>query len=137
MISESPLGTADRPGLIWGLDFNGGETHPVTDIDLLTGRPWAGGFRWLHLNLADQWTRAWIETAERMPRAMRSMLLDPERHQRALVEDGWVGCVLHDMERDFDRLEDFGSVGQLMALLKSGEPRASSGANSGAMAAAE
>jgi zinc transporter len=36
---------------------------------------------------------------------MRSMLLDPERHQRALVEDGWVGCVLHDMERDFDRLD--------------------------------
>lgn len=31
--------------------------------------------------------------------------VDAERHQRALVEDGWVGCVLHDMERDFDRLD--------------------------------
>ena len=33
------------------------------------------------------------------------MLLSSETHQRASVDGGWIGCVLHDVERDFDRLD--------------------------------
>jgi len=32
---------------------------------------------------------------------VRELLLSPDTHQRAVVEDGTVGCVIHDFERDF------------------------------------
>lgn len=98
-------GVATKPAIIWALDFDGGLPVPLPENEPIACAPERGSFRWLHLNLADQATRAWIEAAAAMPRALRATLLDPERHQRALVEDGWVGCVLHDMERDFDRLD--------------------------------
>jgi zinc transporter len=36
---------------------------------------------------------------------VRELLLSPDAHQRSLVEDAAVGCVLHDFERDFDVAE--------------------------------
>ncbi len=76
------------------------------------GRLHAGArqFRWLHLNLADQWTREWIETVAEVPRPLTAMLLSPERHQRAMVEARPGRLLLHDMERDFDR-HDAGAPG--------------------------
>lgn len=92
-----------KPAIIWALDFEDGRAIPCDEDGPVLCAPARGTFRWLHLNLADQWTRKWIEAAEDVPRPLRAMLLEPEKHQRALVEDGFVGCVLHDMERDFDR----------------------------------
>jgi len=94
-----------KPAIIWALDFADGQAVPLAEDQPVVCAPQQGNFRWLHLNLADQSTRAWVEAASTMPRALRAMLLAPERHQRALVEGGWVGCVLHDIERDFDRLD--------------------------------
>jgi Mg2+ and Co2+ transporter CorA len=102
MNPDSPLGTADRPGLIWGMDFEGGGSRPVTDVDLLTGKPRPAGFRWLHLNLSDQRTQRWIAGAAPLPPAVREILLSADSHQRGVVEDGVLGVVLHDIERDFD-----------------------------------
>lgn len=102
MNPDSPLGTADRPGLIWGMDFTDGEARPVTDVDLLTGKPRPDGFRWLHLSLSDQRTQRWIASAAPLPPGVRELLLSPDGHQRGLVEDGVLGLVLHDVERDFD-----------------------------------
>jgi Mg2+ and Co2+ transporter CorA len=92
-----------KPAIIWALDFEEGRPVPCAEDQPIAWTPARGTFRWLHLNLADQWTREWIAAAETVPRALRAMLTDSERHQRAMVEDGWIGCVLHDMERDFDR----------------------------------
>jgi zinc transporter len=100
------------PGLIWGLDFSPEGSSPVQLCD----SPQTASFRWLHLNLADHGTRHWIEKAYMLPPAVRELLLAPDTHQRALVDDGIVGCVLHDFERDFD-VADTARIGALRIAL--------------------
>ena len=92
-----------RPAIIWALDFADGRVRDCARDDRIACAPGADHFRWLHLNLADQWTLRWIEASSELPPPLRELLLSTERHQRALVEGGYVGCVLHDVERDFDK----------------------------------
>lgn len=54
-----------------------------------------------------------------LPQRLHELLLAPDTHQRALVEDGMVGCVLHDFERDFD-VTDTDRVGALRLALTPG-----------------
>ena len=107
-----PPHPSTRPGLIWGQDFTPAGATPVDDCDM----PRAGGFRWLHLNLADQRTQRWIAQLDVLPEAVRELLLSPDTHQRALVDGGVVGCVLHDFERDF-HLAEASRVGALRMAL--------------------
>lgn len=101
------------PGLIWGLDFAAdGTPSPVARCDGDT----TGVFRWLHLNLADHGTRQWITDAPDLSPQIRDLLLAPDTHQRALVDGGCVGCVLHDFERDFD-IADTDRIGALRIAL--------------------
>ena len=92
------------PTAIWAMDFCDGTPAPCPD-DKLGVSPEPGTFRWLHLSLADQTNREWIRNSQDLPGGLRAMLLGQEDHQQALVEDGFLGCVLHDVERDFDRLD--------------------------------
>lgn len=92
-----------KPAIIWALDFADGRVRDCARDDEVRCAPGDGDFRWLHLNLADQWTLRWIEASSELPSPVRELLLSTEHHQRALVEGGYVGCVLHDVERDFDR----------------------------------
>jgi len=94
-----------RPSIVWALDFTDGRAAPCADDGTIACAPGAAGFRWLHVNLADQWTREWIDRSTALPAPLRELLLSAERHQRAVVEAGHIGCVLHDVERDFDRLD--------------------------------
>nr|WP_272942498.1 CorA family divalent cation transporter [Novosphingobium sp. Rr 2-17] len=66
----------------------------------------------MHLNLAAHGTRAWVEQAWFLPLAARELLLSSDTHQRTLVDDGAVCCILHDFERDFD-VRDTARVGAL------------------------
>ena len=100
MSPETPAG-AVRPALIWGRDFIDGMAKPVDDIDLLKGWGQPAGFRWLHLNLADQRCQRWLATAP-VPPQILELLLSTDGHQRAVMEDGVLGCLLQDVERDFD-----------------------------------
>ncbi len=100
--TESVVGAVVRPGLIWGLDFIDGGTRPVDDIALLQERERPDGFRWLHLNLSDQRTQRWIASSSPLPPHIRELLLSADVHQRTVIEDGVVGFVLQDIERDFD-----------------------------------
>ncbi len=95
---------ANKPAVIWAYDFADGRALPI-EGDSTGLKPERGDFRWLHLSLADQRTRDWISGAHSLPPALRDMLLDSEQHQRSLVADAFVGCVLHDVERDFDTLD--------------------------------
>ena len=101
-----------RPGLIWGLDLSGGDARPIADCT----DDGSAEFRWLHLSLADQGTIGWISHAEDLPATVKELLLSPDSHQRALVDSGVVGCVLHDFERDFD-VSDTSRVGALRFAL--------------------
>lgn len=109
---ELPHGSMG-PGLIWGMDAGADGAFAVTDCEV----PPDGRFRWLHLNLAHQRTRRWIEQFEPLAAAARELLLSADTHQRALVDRDTVACVLHDFERDFD-VADTARIGGLrMALM--------------------
>jgi zinc transporter len=75
-----------------------------------------GALRWLHLNLVNQGTRIWIESASDLPAGARELLLSPDTHQRSLVEGETVCCILHDLERDFD-VQDTARVGALRVAI--------------------
>ncbi len=95
-----------HPAIIWGIDFTAGEARAWNEGDwALTPAADPATFRWLHLNLADAVTQQWIAGSAQLPEQLKEMLLSPERHQRAVVEGEYVGCVLHDVERDFDRID--------------------------------
>ncbi len=90
-------------GLIWGFDFGAvGTSHPVHEpgATLDAGEP--GVFRWLHVNLADQWAIRRINGAIELSEAARALLQSTDRHPRALVVDGQVAGLIPDFERDFD-----------------------------------
>ena len=102
---------APRVGLIWGFDLDGGLPRPLADCAVPDD-----SLRWLHLNLADQSTRHWILHDSTLPPDAVDLLLSAETHQRALVQDDAVACVLHDLERDFDVIET-ARVGALRIVL--------------------
>lgn len=90
-------------GLIWGVDADAA-VLPLSEDSLATlPAPAPGAFRWLHLNIADQSSCRWIEANGALPLPVGELLLSPDTHQRALVEAGFVACVLHDVEVDFGR----------------------------------
>lgn len=86
-----------QPGLIWGCS---GDDCPVLTHDF-AALP-EQGFRWLHLNLADARTHAWLERERAFPPEVHQLLVGHENHPRAVIDDGVVGLVLQDFERDFD-----------------------------------
>nr|WP_314465266.1 transporter [uncultured Novosphingobium sp.] len=113
LIPVEPAHGGMGPGLIWGMDATPDGAFAITDCEV----PPEGRFRWLHLNLAHQRTRRWIEQFDTLAPAARELLLSADTHQRALVEGETVACVLHGFERDFD-VADTARVGGLrMALM--------------------
>jgi zinc transporter len=104
-------------GLIWGFDFADGEAQAVGDP--LPGDASAGGgFRWLHFNAADRGSQRWIAAAG-LPKRVGELLLSHDDHQRALVDEAWLACVLHDYERDLDDSKNAG-VGSLRFAIRDG-----------------
>ncbi len=93
----------DKPAVIWAVDFDNGSPEILRHDFDVRSEPCRSDFRWLHLNLADQCTRRWINSADEIPAEVRDMLLSGERYQQALVGEGFIGCILHDVEREFDR----------------------------------
>lgn len=87
-----------QPGLIWGCARTADGTRLIEECDEAD----EASFRWLHLNLADQRTLRWLERQPPLPRAINELMLSRDTHQQAIVEDGVVGLVLQDFERDFD-----------------------------------
>lgn len=108
--NRPPLAAAG-PGLIWAFDLGGGRARPIEVCDGETT-----GFRWLHLSLAHHGTETWINRLSSLPEDVREMLVANDSHQRALVDSGVVGCVIHDFERDFER-SDLSQVGVLRFAL--------------------
>lgn len=87
-----------QPGLIWGCARSAGGTVLIDDCDDCGD----ASFRWLHLNLADERTQRWLERSAKLPEPLHEMMLARDTHQQVLVDDGVVGLVLQDFEREFD-----------------------------------
>jgi zinc transporter len=87
-----------QPGLIWGCARTADGTALIDDCEAHAD----AGFRWLHLNLADERTQRWLERATTLPEQVHALMLTRDTHQQVLVEDGVVGLVLQDFEREFD-----------------------------------
>src|SRR5687767_8383180 len=117
MFDDQGIASTMKPsGLIWGLDFVGDAIRDVESLSRdMPGIP-ASGFRWLHISLADQWSRRWIEVSVDLPESARELLLTTDTHQSALVDHDFVCCLLQDFERDFDA-DDTQRLGPLRFVL--------------------
>lgn len=113
-LDRSAMPVPAGPGLIWGFERRDGQLHSTERCDGADA-----DFRWLHLSLAHQGTASWINRLEALPDDVKEMLLANDGHQRALVDSGVVGCVLHDFERDFDQ-SDTNQIGALRLALMPG-----------------
>lgn len=102
-----------RPGFIWAFDMGSGKARPTEDC-----HGDGDGFRWFHLSLAHQGTAEWISQLDVLPDDVKEMMVASDSHQRALVDDGIVGCVVHDFERDFEQTAS-GDIGVLRFALTS------------------
>ncbi|MGI4878729.1 MAG: CorA family divalent cation transporter [Janthinobacterium lividum] len=98
-----PATVGARLGLVWGFDIGPEGAVPIDTAlpEIGLSPPPPGTLRWLHVALADQWTRRWIMASGVSP-DVRDLLLSTDRHQRALVDGDALACILHDFERDFD-----------------------------------
>lgn len=83
-----------------------GENAPPAECD----------FRWLHLDLWDRRNLRWVESASNMPPLIRDLFLGQDAHPRSSAERGWIGLVLPDFEREFDRA-DTGRLGALRVVI--------------------
>lgn len=102
-----------QPGLIWGCARTAdGATALIDDCDDCAD----AGFRWLHLNLADERTQRWLDRSTKLPEPVHELMLARDTHQQVIVEDGVVGLVLQDFEREFD-VAQTGQIGALHIVL--------------------
>lgn len=105
----------NEPGLIWACAQADGAMQVRHDFaaDLVKGHGRGGGkrrkeaaeapFAWLHLNLADQRTHAWLTRENLLPPEIADLLLSHEHHPTALVEEDAIGLVFQDFARDLGR----------------------------------
>lgn len=104
---ETPLSSfaslVMRPGLIWGCAHGDDGTTLIDDCDAAQD----SAFRWLHLDLADQRTVRWLERSGMLPEAIHDLMLTRDTHQQSLIDDGTVGIVLQDFERNFSGSPNF------------------------------
>ncbi|MFZ5706465.1 MAG: transporter [Pseudomonadota bacterium] len=109
----APLSIGGTPGLIWGYEFDPvtGRARAVESCD-----EGSEHFRWMHLSLAHQGSAKWIARQAELPDEVKELLIGSDNHQRALIDEGVVGCVVHDVERDFDG-RDSGQVGAIRFAL--------------------
>lgn len=110
-----PFAAIAEPGPIWACwrmgdeDAAVGESFPSDEC----------GFRWLHLDLWDRRNLRWIESATSMPPLVRDLFVGQDVHPRGIAERGWVGLILPDFEREFDRADN-GRIGALRVAIGPG-----------------
>ena len=104
-----------QPGLVWGCARTDEGTELIDECDDGEG----ASFGWLHLNLADERTQRWLERSTKLPPPIHDLMLARETHQLVIVEDGIVGLVLQDFERDFDAAET-SQIGALHIVITPG-----------------
>lgn len=98
--ARGQLGVEETRGLIWGFVFSSDAAVPI-DPRTINSDGAAAGFRWLHFNLADRRADRSIAAMADLPEAARALLTSSETHQRSLVVEDHVCCVLRDFVHEF------------------------------------
>lgn len=93
-VSRSGMRARATP-LIWGYDLFDARAVCLDHCD----HPHEAPLRWVHLDLNDNDAHRWIAAEPRLTPAVRDLLTSEQAHQRALVDDGVVAMVIHDIER--------------------------------------
>src|ERR1044072_7837893 len=130
---------AMQPGLIWACSRQGDRSHVTEDFD----RVLLHGFHWLHLNLSDQRSHRWIQAERAFPAEIKELLISQEAHPRMLIQDGMVGLVLEDFERDFEPVGGTGigalhvAIGEFLVVTGRSHPLRSADVVRGRLAKAD
>ena len=97
------LESVRAPGLIWGYDCCPDRVVSLSP-EVLVDAPAAptSGFRWLHLNLADQRTLRWLADSAGLPPYVVELLLASEGQPRYQIADGSFCAILSDICKEFE-----------------------------------
>lgn len=94
------------PGLVWGVCCSGAEAAPI-DADIAAPGP--GEWLWLHFNLADMRTPAWLAATSLVPKPAVERLLSKDDTQQLVALGNCIAGVVFDLVHDFDRtIDEFG-----------------------------
>ena len=106
----------DLAGIILAYRFDEhGKAHPIAGTDTIDLAMPDAGFVWVHLNLADERARRWIDTLEIVPAPARSMMASSDNHQMMSSAEDAVWGVFVDLVRDFDTTTD--AIGHLRFVM--------------------
>jgi zinc transporter len=107
-LGPHPKADGEPPGLLSGFRFGpGGDASAISDIAAIEAS--GDGWRWLHINLADQRCRAWLGTLSGIPKPDLDFLQSSDDAQQLAATDESVRGTLFDTIYTFDgKSEDFG-----------------------------
>ena len=87
--------------MLWGFDFMAGRaTAPLSDDDLASA-PAPGVYRWVHLNLANDWSRRWLAAQPGVEGEVAEVLLAADGHQHVRLAGRTLAFAVLDFERQF------------------------------------
>lgn len=73
------------------------------------------GFTWVHLNLADERARRWLDALDLVPENARCVMLSTDQHQLLSTEENTIWGVFVDLIQDFDKTSN--SIGHLRFVM--------------------
>ena len=107
---RKPVGTAELtrsgdpiPGLVWAYVFDAdGVGRLATGEVAVKAMAETDGWIWLHVDIANQRAKEWIEAQAPIPEPARAMLLDTDQHLMLVADEEALMGVFADFRRDFD-----------------------------------
>ncbi len=101
-VDRHPLADAALGGIVFGFRFgDDGRGRAIASSDLEPLPP-SHGFIWLHLNIADNRARRWLEQLPNLSDDAKETILDPDFHDRIDVAGTVIAGVFIDLRLDFE-----------------------------------
>jgi zinc transporter len=94
------------PGLVLAFHVDGEGRAAELSVERPLPPPPAGGWTWLHFNLADKRACLWIGGAQELPQPARALLAALQDHQQLYATNDCIYGVFADLMRTFDSTEE-------------------------------
>ncbi len=101
-VERHPLADAALGGIVFGFRFDDNGRGSAIAYSDLASIPPKGGFIWVHLNIADNRSRRWLEQLAYLPDEAKETILDPGDHDRIDVAGTVIAGVFIDLRLDFE-----------------------------------